>query len=576
MRIRGKMEIVVEPRSSLCVGASYKGFADTGQSRDLKGRAFIPATALKGMMREQLEKLPFADPALIDNLFGKKASDIDGETQSGCLVFEDLYPQDDEVARLSDIRHGVTISRERRSAIPKRLYQREVFPFLEGIYFKGYIYSTRELTSEEMALLKMLEKMPCFIGAGKSSGLGYVRIKIGDFQKEEVLSSSSAALPGFYLLTVEIERKLRCSPAKTTTYLYKTLPYIPGQTLRGAIVKALDGNARKESALPENFRVSPAYPAKSISPSSLQPEGPLFPMPLTSVHPKHYEKNLEFFEDWAIFFLIGHEIKRKNGLFAWVHDERGKLLYAKTSGWIDLKGNVFDSYPTNISTHVAIERNLGRYKEGALWSYEYQDASALENGVLRYRALVHLRDFDGLKDLLSLNTVLIGGSRSKGFGKAKLRWEKYEIPEEFSLQRRIDSFNLKLREAAQRMGVAEVLRNDGFYWIILLASPVFPDSFALSVKDFLSDLPGEIISSHIRFKKSSGYWEEARVISHVSTVWAEGGVIFGFTPDVEKERFLPWAEKLELNGLGFLRYEGHGWVFFCHPWHVEKLNLEVL
>lgn len=165
-------------------GNRWKWGADKALAQRYDGALVLPATSLKGALRDQAERLlrghvhvcvapnPGAmcqDPnhlCLICRVFGNPR-------RPAPLRFRDaILP--DEVE--TQIRAGVSISRQRRAAVPQRLYFVETTatgPMQTQALIEGYFPSFQE--AEEAAALVILaaRALPA-LGAGRTRGLGWI------------------------------------------------------------------------------------------------------------------------------------------------------------------------------------------------------------------------------------------------------------------------------------------------------------------------------------------------------------------------------------------------------------------
>ncbi len=167
-------------------GNRWRWGADKALARRYDGTYVLPATSLKGALREQAERLlrghvhictapapaqMCQDPnhlCLVCRVFGNPK-------RPAPLRFTDMdLDQKPETTR---IRAGVAISRRRRAAVPQRLYFVETTTpdFMEAhpTTLDGF-FREREEAEEAAALVMLAVRALPALGAGRSRGLGWL------------------------------------------------------------------------------------------------------------------------------------------------------------------------------------------------------------------------------------------------------------------------------------------------------------------------------------------------------------------------------------------------------------------
>ncbi|MEO0082673.1 MAG: RAMP superfamily CRISPR-associated protein, partial [candidate division WOR-3 bacterium] len=260
--------IKLTPENCLAIGGhTASWFADKATARDHDGYPVIPATALKGALSIEAERL-----------FGEsKARSIFG---TGLLRFDDaellgkareLYKDAQDGASPGYQRRvGVAISRRTRTVQTERLFDWETTaPFLKDAEFRAEITCTTEPTEEQKKLLedlwKALRVTGLAIGAAKSRGLGHFKFD------EEELSGATVAMKTLarsdkseYIVRLVPEEEFRTSRLKARQYLMETEDYIPGATFRGAVAKAIgynNGDVFDRLFKQTTVRFGPLYPS---------------------------------------------------------------------------------------------------------------------------------------------------------------------------------------------------------------------------------------------------------------------------------------------------------------------------
>jgi len=166
---------------------------DKSLSRDPEGRWVIPATTLKGFLREKAEILLRSwghAVCLVPNSVSASGYTCSGEAL--CLVcrvfgnprrpsavrFADAVPLAPEMPHDADsaIRTGVAISRHRRAAYPQRLFFVETTPAAPSEWVatgEGW-FPDEHSAQEAAALLGLAAAWGVSIGGGRTRGLGWI------------------------------------------------------------------------------------------------------------------------------------------------------------------------------------------------------------------------------------------------------------------------------------------------------------------------------------------------------------------------------------------------------------------
>lgn len=174
--------------------------ADKALARDAEGRWVIPATTLKGFLRENAEVLlrVWGHPVCTGPEPGNMC-----KGQALCMVCQVFgNPQHPSPVRFSDaiatsperetaIRSGVAISRHRRAAYPQRLFfveTTEAMPTQWHARCEGEFQDPRAAKAAA-ALVALAARWGKAIGGGKSRGLGWIkRIEVRIALNENELS----------------------------------------------------------------------------------------------------------------------------------------------------------------------------------------------------------------------------------------------------------------------------------------------------------------------------------------------------------------------------------------------------
>ncbi len=159
---------------------------DRALARAPEGVPVLPATTLKGFLREKAELLLQAwghpvctgpepdhlckgpEPCLICRVFGSPRWPSSLHFSDGHLINEETT---------SSVRAGVAISRHRRAAFPQRLFFVETTSLPSTQWHarcEGY-FPSPSLAQEAAALVALAARWGIAIGGGKTRGLGWIR-----------------------------------------------------------------------------------------------------------------------------------------------------------------------------------------------------------------------------------------------------------------------------------------------------------------------------------------------------------------------------------------------------------------
>lgn len=277
--------------------SSPNGFLDAATARDERGIAHVPASALKGALREACVRLArgagkkvcslerpcpstsrtASERCAVCRLFGAPGALVEEVLEgqrdpgsAGALTFSDARASDAheeaDLGRSVVVRHGVAIDRKLRSAEPERLYAREVLDAPRDRWLESSIRGTVE--EEDWALFVAALRLVDGIGNSRSRGLGHVRLEL---VHAGVHSGAGLVLPkhppagGIGIVDLEALEPLLLGGFPPTGSLIDSQAFIAGSAIRGAIGTAAASVRRDELLLrilaPDTgLRFSDAYP----------------------------------------------------------------------------------------------------------------------------------------------------------------------------------------------------------------------------------------------------------------------------------------------------------------------------
>ena len=181
--------------TAICVGSggSSGSLADQPIVRNAEGKLYIPASQLKGKIRHECEKLARGlgwnicyppdpnlmcshgednDHCLICQLFGNP-------TRQSQILCDDLICKTD-LEWTEVIRPGVTINRRRRTSEDQKLFFIETSPMNAELEFIGEISFLQNCPEVGKILVMAALKQITALGGSKSTGLGWLRWKLGN------------------------------------------------------------------------------------------------------------------------------------------------------------------------------------------------------------------------------------------------------------------------------------------------------------------------------------------------------------------------------------------------------------
>lgn len=163
--------------------------ADKAVARSAAGEPILPATTLKGFLREKAEILlrtwghsvchgPEPDQMCKGPHFCAVCRVFGNPRYPSPLRFNDVRLSQEE--ENLPIRSGVAISRNRRAAFPQRLFFVETIPSLPDRPIRGQTecegnFPNPNATQEAAALIALAARWGFAIGGGKTRGLGWIR-----------------------------------------------------------------------------------------------------------------------------------------------------------------------------------------------------------------------------------------------------------------------------------------------------------------------------------------------------------------------------------------------------------------
>lgn len=317
-------------RTTLLIGGQTSPvLVDVATARQPSGVPIIPASAIKGALRIECERL--ARLAQREGLFPAKPRICNaGSPDSACgmvelccvvcslfgspgiegkLRFHDavlveeqrnlfVAPERREPKRWQvpsgvgyDIRPGVAIGRIRKAAAEQLLFMSEVLtPFMPECVFEADIEVRQQVSSEERRLLQAAVSFLTAIGGDKSRGVGHVEASLvlpsteDAPTTESIISSPTEQAPEptpelmtpppDMQITLEPLEYVRVSAVKVTNNFLDAFDFLPGSTVRGAVARSFkeslahgfQDEAFREAFLKTPVLLSDFYPTTAARP----------------------------------------------------------------------------------------------------------------------------------------------------------------------------------------------------------------------------------------------------------------------------------------------------------------------
>lgn len=506
-------EILVRPLSPLLIGGysapSHGG--DRSGARDERGRPMIPASALRGALRIELERLLrgrdgddaacSANVALragggsletrcdcpVCRLFG-----IEGEG-SGLLRLEDAVLPEEAGAAVT-VRSQVGVSRTTRSAVPAQL------AFMEALEPAGSGNRTPALRAsgrlvprgtrdtdldDDLRNLRAACRALTGLGGGKARGLGWVECELRETEEDEPRSATAVDLPsGVRALRVSFtaEAPLHFGAGRPLGAFHPTRTSAPGSTVRGALAFALleHGLCRPDEAVFQEL-VTPAPTGASFGTARAPSDVPLATRRRCRPH-EH------IFDD-----LLGELLRRQAARCGVALTPRGggvcpvgECRASKATPW----PWTVSSSPLRkrLRTRTAINRKTGTAMDQKLYSMEVLEPAwapgAEDDGPVTLTAEVRRLSPSGAELLAGLDgrEVWLGGRKSRGMGLCRVDVEALDAPEPSRARRHVDRLTRAFKKgwglieqgAGDRLEVRP-LGPDDFLLALVLEEPWLPD-----------------------------------------------------------------------------------------------------
>jgi CRISPR/Cas system CSM-associated protein Csm3 (group 7 of RAMP superfamily) len=576
------------PGGTVAVGGytSAPDGIDATHARRADGRAILPATALRGALRETYEAILRADgqpacsggdgvepymrasastpsgscallsggPCKACQLFGTRRTAIEaGERHFSKLVLCDAVL--DGVAEWS-IRHGVAIDRKRRSAAEHLLFDRYCPTAAPGLEFRA---SGRLLDDALERDLRAAALLTQHIGGGRSRGMG--RIELALEFAEKAASNAVKIEHDAIRVVVTLEQPACVGVPFARENLRETRLEVPGSALRGAIGFAIaESLSDPDADLPFQALVSDSAGASFGFLYSGDADASFIgPMPLSArycranrSHPPH-----DVTLDRVALALASGPAEA--GTVVVGNREGCSVCGAPVKATTAVRGG--GQTRTRIVDRVSLDRRQRSALEGALFSYELIEVgSRFVADITQIPVASRERLGQGLVAPLSL-----GRGRSNGWGTAKV--EVRPIPTRRDLTARGTEFERALRARLKVAGIDDAPATR--FVPISLLSPLLPgDEDGSATLASALGVGAESCVVRIRRFGAEGGWDQRRTTNDARNTVRQSvvaGSVFVFDLGRPWRDALSTLDALEKSGLGENTHQGFGRVVVFDP-----------
>ncbi len=573
------------PAGSVLIG----GYAEVpdglhgAHARDRAGRPILPATAIRGALRESLEAvLRGADmqacaggtgltaeaadsdgakpiPCILHNggrciacrLFGTQRSAIDTDERR----FSALVLEEGTSASNADVwtnQPGVSISRKRRSAEDKRLFLRSVPATSRTLHFSA---NGRLLDEQLKTYFDAAVRATTHLGSGRSRGYARVNLSLEWLESGQ---TAAAALPaeGDILLRVELKSPAALGVPIAGDGPRDTREEIPGSALRGAIGFAL------ADALPD--------PKDAAFQALVAEDGAHFgflypvdddtmhmsaPLPITSVACKYGRRKHGIVDTLLDRLAIAH-IDQPGHVSSVEATSITSRCNAPSCGG-PLRGihgarRMGQTIPTRTVTRLAMDRSRSSARNGQLFMQTLLEPGAIFEGTIRNVPPIS-------RDRLALalaQPLAVGRGRGNGWGQVKITASP--LPPQQSLEDRGKAFDAALRRRLEQAGLAT--HRVGRLVPITLLSPLVPttenDDGSAELQR-LVEAAGCYLKAR-RFCREGGWDQRLGHMEPLHAVAAGGVFVLDFGEGRSWAQALDALATLEKRGVGQRRYQGYG------------------
>jgi len=288
------------------------------------------------------------------------------------------------------------------------------------------------------------------------------------------------------------------------------------------------------------------------------------------------------------------KLLREKGISAVLEDTCGQCdaaLKSLEGFYLDPRrdGEASREVSRRTATKTALNRARLTSADEQLYSYEmldpgleyFENTDSEEGRRLRFTGVVRNLTKELRKYLIPGRILLVGGARSRGFGKVKIEdvdEVSDEKPEEWKT--RLDRFTAQIQTPLKSAGHPKVGRL--FFSLTLTSDLVLPPAADLNwfneeVEQALglSSRDLHLERAFVRTIYRGGFDQALSVQKDLVPVLVRGSAFAFSCEPGDRDTAEPMFEKLPAllrNGLGERREEGCGRISFCDPFHLERTD----
>ncbi len=605
------------PTGTILVGGHSAVAAGLSASHavDRDGSPIIPATALRGALRELLEALlrgvgqgacdsgsgidpaqphppvppgscsvDAGAPCIPCRLFGTRRPAIDAtERCFSSLILGDAVLEDGYAVDWAERSH-VAISRSRRSAEDERLFTRRTPSLTDRVL----VARGHTVEPELDAYLEAAVRGTKHLGSGRSIGLGRVELEL--VWRDDVLAETVArplSAPSTVDIRVRLESPTAIGTAEASDNYRGTRLEIPGSMLRGAlgfaIARAMPKPADARSEQP--FRdpefqalvdehagaqfgfLYPVDPSTTASTADLAAPWPITARACKS-HPGTHEVVDTLLDRIAIEMISSADQAERvdqSTLRRCGSPREGASTKRCEAPLRGAKGTRRNRHPLarRVVTRVSLERQSSSAREGALFSTEMLEPGAEFEGTIRN---VPPQSRELLSSALGL-PVYVGRGSSSGWGRVSI--EVVEPVSRPDLETRGEAFEAALRQRLQRAG----LTTDGVERLlpITFLAPFLPsnggtDDGRATLASHLGEVEWIVVAR--RFERDGG-WDQRKGQPFAELAVMAGAVYVARLAGDWRD-MLESLKTLEREGAGDRRHQGYGHLVLFDPFISQR------
>lgn len=447
--------ITIQANSALLIGGHTQqvGYLDSTTAQKISQSKesripIIPASALRGAMREALVRMlnglehPDADN-IVRDIFGEEGVDYtphhaeeeaEQDRDEPTFTKQHLRLFDAELTDLNDVdfsvRHGVGIDRKTGHAKKGHYYQREVANVQHKHFCTSFYLHT---TEENFSLLQKSFLLIDSIGNSKSRGLGSIQVRAELTPSRAISLFDTVPQSEYHRVVLTTASPLFLGGFRTGSFFQETQPYIPGSTIRGAIIWMLVRAHKDREPLFQTF-------VDSVFFSDFWPQGRTRhltgPAPRTVLQTKHdTEKQKPQLIDSIVIKALTKDLH--DGEPQNIRDDYNRLMTPSDVLLVYENGQTAESPTTNIVTRLEVDHKTGAHKEGMLYSRQQVIGGASYIGNV-CGMTPQLRNWLNSAHL----PVQIGGLRAKGLGKIETLKTEAIVN---TVQSRIQKYNAQIQ-----------------------------------------------------------------------------------------------------------------------------------